>query len=109
MKNFIQPGDTVTVPAPANVASGAPVLVGDIFGVAVYSCQTGEDLELATEGVFDLPKASSQAWTVGAKIYFDAATKTLTATVGSNRFVGHALLAVGGGADETIGRVRLFS
>ena len=35
MKNFIQPGDTVTAVAPYDVASGGGALIGLLFGVAV--------------------------------------------------------------------------
>lgn len=107
MKNFVQPGKTVTVPAPALVASGAPVLVGALFGIASHSAASGEDLELATVGVFDLPKAASQAWAFGIKVYYDAAAGTLTSTASTNTFVGHAVKIVGNGAGETVGRVRL--
>lgn len=107
MQNYVQPGKTVTVPAPYNVTSGEPVLVGALFGVSSAAYLSGEAMELATVGVFELPKAASQAWTVGAKVYFDAANKVITATAGSNVLVGHAVKAVGGGAGETIGRVRL--
>ena len=58
-------------------------------------------------GVYDLPKTASQAWTVGAKVYWDNTAKACTTTVGSNTLIGIAVLAVGGGAGETTGRVRL--
>jgi predicted RecA/RadA family phage recombinase len=107
MRNFVQPGKTITVPAPYDVSSGDPVLVGAIFGVASHDALSGEDLELVREGVFDLKKAASQAWTSGAKVYFDAAAKGLTSTATSNTLVGAAAKAVGSGAGETIGRVLL--
>jgi predicted RecA/RadA family phage recombinase len=34
MKNFVQPGNTITLTAPYAVASGDGLLVGYIFGVA---------------------------------------------------------------------------
>ena len=36
MKNFIQPGDSLTVSAPYAVTSGQGVLVGALFGIAAY-------------------------------------------------------------------------
>lgn len=90
MKNYIQPGKTVTVPAPADLKSGDLVVVGDLFGVAEFSAAAGDPVEIATEGVFELPKVSAQAWAVGAKIYYIAADKVLSTTVGSNLFIGHA-------------------
>lgn len=34
MKNYIQPGDTITVPAPAAIKSGTGVRINTLFGVA---------------------------------------------------------------------------
>lgn len=91
MKNFIQPGRTVTVPAPADVAAGAGVLVGALFGVAAFTALSGADVEISTEGVYELPKTSAQAWTVGALIYWTGSAATTTAT--DNTLIGHALKA----------------
>lgn len=89
MKNFIQPGDTITVAAPADVLSGAGVLVGDIFGIACGTALSGADVEIKTTGVFELAKTSAQAWaTVGLPIYWDASGKLLTTTASTNKFLG---------------------
>lgn len=107
MKNYVQPGDIVTVTAGANIASGAGVLTGKMFGVAMADIANGADGEVKTTGVFDLPKAASQAWTVGALVYWDNTAKNCTTTATSNTLIGAAVLAVGSGAGETVGRVRL--
>lgn len=107
MKNFIAMGDTITVPAPAAIASGAPVMVGALFGVAVNTAALAAPLQLKTTGIFDLPKAASQAWTVGAPIYWDAGDEVCTNVDEDNVLIGVAMLAVGAGAGETTGRVRL--
>ena len=109
MKNFVQEGNQVSVPAPYDVVSGAGLLVGSLFGVAVFTQTSGNPVEVSLEGVFDLTKAASQAWTVGAKIYWDDTAKNCTTTASSNKLIGVALAAVGSGAGETIGRVRLTS
>lgn len=70
--NYLQPGDTLTVEAPATVASGDGVLVGLIFGIAITDAASGDDVQIKTTGVFRLPKVSAQAWaTVGLTIYWD--------------------------------------
>lgn len=107
MKNYVQPGQTLTVTAPYAVASGAGVLVGSLFGVATAAAALSATVEIETEGVFDLVKAGSQAWTVGARIYWDDTAKNCTTTAASNKLIGVAVAAVGSGAGETIGRVRL--
>ncbi|MDG9791977.1 DUF2190 family protein [Brucella anthropi] len=105
MKNYIQPGDNVTVPAPADVKSGDLVVVGDLFGVAQFSAKAGDDVEIATKGVFGLPKVSAQAWSVGAKVYYVAADKNISTTATGNTFIGHATEAAANPSD--FGAVRL--
>lgn len=109
MKNFVQPGRTVTLPAPYTVASGAGLLVGALFGVANYAALANEPVEADVEGVFDLPKANNEAWTIGAKVYWDNTAKvcTVAAAGGANTLIGAALLPVGSAAGLTAGRVRL--
>lgn len=72
MKNFVQAGEAVTVPAPADVLSGDGVLIGSLFGIANADAANGADVVLSTEGVFELPKVSAQAWTIGAPIFWDS-------------------------------------
>lgn len=105
MKNYIQPGDSVTVPAPYDVNSGDLVVVGDLFGAAQFSAKAGEGVEIATKGVFELPKVSAQAWTVGAKVYYVAADKNISTTATGNTFIGHATEAAANPSD--FGAVRL--
>jgi len=107
VKNFIAIGNVITVAAPAAVNSGDLVLVGTMFGVAARDAASGEQVELNTGGVYDLPKAASQAWTVGAKVYWDNTAKVATTTTSGNTLIGVATVAVDGAAGSTIGRVRL--
>ena len=107
MKNFIAVANVLTVIAPAAVTSGQGVLVGAMFGVAARDAANGAEVELNLVGVFDLPKAASQAWTVGQRIYWDNTAKNTTNVVGTNTLIGVATIPVGGTAGETTGRVRL--
>ena len=107
MKNYVQPGNTITLTAPYAVASGDGLLVGSIFGVASGTSALGEPVETALTGVFDLTKIGSQAWTAGVKIYWDDTNKRTTNVATSNTLIGVAIEAVAGGAGDTIGRVRL--
>lgn len=91
MKNYVQPGDNLTVTAPADTASGAGVKVGVLFGVASHDALSGEPLVIATRGVYELPKTSAQAWTEGAAIYFIPGTGLCTtATTTGNLLIGVA-------------------
>jgi len=107
MKTYVQPGDYITVTVGATITSGSGVLAGKLFGVAATDTATGADVEMAVTGVFDLPKTASQAWTVGAAVYWDDTAKECTTVATANTLIGVAVLAVGSGADETTGRVRL--
>ena len=107
MKNFVQPGNTITLTAPYAVASGDGLLVGAIFGVAAGSAASGDPVEAALIGVFDITKVGSQAWTVGAKIYWDDTNKRCTTVATDNTLIGVAVEAGASGASDTIGRGRL--
>lgn len=108
MKNYVQPGDTITVTAPYAVASGAGCQVGSIFGVA---CNTAlinaTDLEIMTTGVFDLAKVDEQAWAVGEKIYWNDTDKVCSNVGTVGMLIGTCVKAVAVTAGLVIGRVRL--
>lgn len=93
MKNYIQNGAIVTMAAPSALASGAGALVGTIFGVAQADAASGADVELVRTGVFTLPKVAAQAWTQGAKVYWDDTAKNVTTVVTSNTLIGAATAA----------------
>jgi len=108
MKTFVQEGDKLDILSTGALAAGAGFQYGSMFGVAQNAVTAaGQALVLVTVGVFDVVKAASQAWTAGQKIYWDNTAKVFTNVVGTNLFVGHAVLAVAGGAGDTVGRVRL--
>jgi len=107
MKNYVSAGDTITFTAAAAHNSGDGVLLGSLFGVAANDVAIGDQGVLRLEGVYSLPKAASQAWTVGAKVYWDDTNKVCTTTATGNKLIGVATAAVAGGATDTTGTVRL--
>ena len=82
MKNYIQRGETLTLIAPAAVASGDMVKVGQIHGVAVAAAASGAEVEVVTIGVFELPKKTAEAISQGDLLYWDNTNKYLTKTSG---------------------------
>ena len=90
MRNFVQRGDTLTIPAPAIVASGGVVIAGSIIGVANGAAAVGEDVDVDVTGVFNLRKVSALAIAVGDKVYFDSATSLVTKTASGNTYLGVA-------------------
>lgn len=89
MRNFVQRGDTLTIPAPSNVVSGAGVQAGSIFGVAAEDCAAGFAVDLDVTGVFTLPKPTVLALGIGDPVYWDATGKQVTATATGNRQPAH--------------------
>ena len=102
MKNFIQPGETITLTAAGAVTSGSIVVVGSIVGVAAVDAATGDDFAADTEGVFELPKIATDVIAVGDKLYYASATSNLTKTAGtgSKPLVGVAVNAAGATASR---------
>lgn len=107
MKTYVQDGDKVVVAAPRALSAGDGALVGTMFGVAESDAADTADVVLVTEGVVDITKIGSQAWTVGARVYWDNSNFRCTTTASGNTLVGVAVLAVASGAGDTTGRVRL--
>lgn len=105
MINFNKQGAVITLIAPYLVAAGDGALVGAVFGVATSAYANATEGEFSRLGEHQLKKATGQAWTVGAKIYWDNAAKNCTTTVGSNVLIGAAMLAAASG--DVLGTVLL--
>lgn len=107
MKTFIQPGDVVTVVAPATTVSGQGVLVGDMFGVALTGAASGVNVEIAVTGVVTLPKAAGTI-NPGVRVFWDNTAGNVTTTATDNRCIGwHGGLAANSGGAATAIIVRL--
>ncbi len=105
MKNYIQDGAVVTLPAPYDRLSGQGVLVGQLFGVAQAGALSGADVAMVTRGVFELAKTSAQAWTLGVAIYWDDTAKVVTTPATSNTLIGKAMAVAAN--PSGLGTVRL--
>lgn len=105
MKNFIQPGDSVTMTAPAALASGQAILIGNTFGVASHAAASGAEVTLKLTGVFELPAASAATASAGAVVYWDVADAEFNATASGNWGVGTLMAAKTSG--QTTVTVRL--
>ena len=95
MKNYVQKGENLTIPAPYNVTSGGFLKSGLIMGVASGDALSGADVDVVTAGVFDLPKVSTDTFAIGAAVYWDNTAKLMTSTSSSNFKCGVAVEAVG--------------
>lgn len=111
MINFVQPGKTLTLTAPGGgVLSGRLYQIGSLVVVATVTAEAG-DLFAALVGpaVITHAKPGSEAWTEGVKLYWDDSEGLVTTDddTAANPLIGVAVAAVGSGADETTGTVRL--
>lgn len=103
--NYIQHGDNLTIPAPATVTSGAPVIAGEIVGIALGDAASGDPVDVATCGLFELSKVAADAIDLGDAIYWDASAGLATLTATDNTKLGVAVAAAGTGTGAV--RVRL--
>ncbi|WBQ11344.1 DUF2190 family protein [Hyphomonadaceae bacterium ML37] len=77
----------------------------NIFGIAAYSAAEGDPLELATTGVYKLPKATAAVLAVGARVAWDNTAKQVN-TPGAGRFpIGIATEAAGNGVTSVTVRL----
>lgn len=103
---YIQPGRTLTLTAPRDVTPGDGAIVGSIFGVSLGTYASGEaDGEFSTEGVHEIAKTSAQAWTVGARIYWDNTAFEATTDSAAGQLIGVATEAAVN--PSAVGRVKL--
>ncbi len=94
MNSFIQPGNVLTLTAPAGgVESGKGYKIGQLFVVAAEDAAAGAAFEGMVAGVYELPKLSAQAWTEGALVYWDAANSRCTTVTTGNLLIGCATAA----------------
>ncbi|GIU24780.1 hypothetical protein TUM4637_09440 [Shewanella hafniensis] len=99
MKNYVQDGKTISFTPTAAVASGEAVLLATLLVVAIGAIAADTEGTGVTEGVFELPKKSTDAVALGVDLYWDDTEKELTTTATDNTKVGKAWLAAGNGAE----------
>jgi predicted RecA/RadA family phage recombinase len=90
VKNYVQEGESLNLIAPYAVSSGGGALIGATFGVASTDLASGEEGAFQLEGVYSLAKATgaSTGGAQGAKAYFIASTKLVTAASSGNTLIG---------------------
>lgn len=105
MTTKVDNGLSIDFTAAAAIASGAPVLLGAIVGLAVTSYNIGDSATAWLTGKHLVNKNVAEAWTLGAKLYWDNTNLVFTVTVGSNTFAGYAATAQANG--DTTGEIIL--
>lgn len=102
MKNYVQPGDTLELIAPAGgVVSGTGYVIGALFVVAQVSAAAGAKFNGLAVGVCELPKVAAVTPAQGAIAYFNNTTKAVTGTTATGLFPIGVFTAAPAGADAT--------
>jgi len=90
----------------AALAAGVGVKIGVRIGVTLVAIAATTGVgAVAMEGVFKVAKATSQAWTQGAIIYWDDTAKNFTTTSSGNTAAGYVFEPAG--SSDTTGIVKL--
>ena len=93
-RNFVQEGDTLNLTPAVDVAAGTGHLFGAaLFGVALVATAAGTAGSFSTEGVWELPKTSALAISVGDRLYWDATNKVVNKTATAQACIGVAVAA----------------
>lgn len=94
MKNYVQPGNALTVTFTADVVGGDVVILGSLIGVAAQTYASGAEGVINRDGVFAINKDTS-VFAEGAAVYWDDTAKAATSVTVDNTLIG---VAVNGGA-----------
>ena len=91
-KNYVQEGKIMDFVngTGSDITSGDGVVASTQFGVAITDIKDTATGSVAIVGVYKLAKITTQAFTQGAKLYWDETNKQLTTTATGNKVAGHA-------------------
>jgi predicted RecA/RadA family phage recombinase len=107
MKNYIQPGNTLTLVAPSGgVVAGGFYLFSELFVCAATTAAEGAEFEGDVVGVFHGTKTASQVWVRGEQIFWNDSTKVFSNVSATGIFPVGVAAAPAASADAT-GAVRL--
>ena len=81
MRSFVQDGKTLDFTTAGAVANGEVLEFTNAIGIAMAAATgAGQVIPVAMEGVYELAKETGVAFTVGQKLYWDAANNRVDAT-----------------------------
>ena len=109
MDNYLQPGGRVTATngSGSDAASGGVVVFGDTIRVALTAIANGASGEWAIEGVFTLPATTTDTWSDGDFVYWNATTGKCTSTMSTNVVAGIAIGAKTNG--QTTAKIKIWA
>lgn len=105
---FVSRGDVVTLTAPSGgVVAGTGLLINGLFVLPQETAAQTLPFSGYVTGIFSYTKPGSEAWVEGQQVFWDDSAKKVTSVKAGNLRIGTAVVAVGSGAGETTGIVRL--
>lgn len=87
---YVQQGAALDYTAAEDVKNGAVVSLGTRIGIAAGNIPAGSSGTVHVEGVYRLAKASGEALTMGAAVYYSAESDSITATAEGGVPAGYA-------------------
>jgi predicted RecA/RadA family phage recombinase len=105
VKNYIGPRSPITITAPSALTGGTPIIVGTLLCIPAKTEASGDQAAVHIDGCWEIAKATGEAWTLFAKVYWDDTAKKMTTTATSNTLRGVAAKAAASG--DTTGWVLL--
>ena len=97
-------GNTIPHTPGSALTAGDVVVQSNLVGVADVDIAAGELGALSVSGIYELPKNTSQAFSVGQLLYWNDTANELTTTASGNTLVGKC--TEGALAAATRGRVK---
>ena len=102
MKNAHSSGDTITIPAPADVKSGVPFIYGSMLAVPVTDAKLGDLVAVQIERAFTFPKLVTAVVAGGAKLHWEAqAGQFIVTDADAGDLENCAIAIAAAGAGET--------
>ncbi len=106
--NYIQEGDTLDIVAAAALTSGTPIAVGALAGIPLSTVAIGTPCAVRVEGVFQVPKNNTAAFTLGQRVNFRPSTGQFTAQVAvAGDLIGAGVAVAAAALAATTALVRL--
>ncbi len=65
------PGNVITIPAPADVVNGVPIIIGSQIAVPLATALTGVTCSFAVKELHELPAVSGAEFVAGEQAIFD--------------------------------------
>ena len=108
MNNYKRPGHTLTFAHSAAVTSGQVLVIGTLLAVAAGAYAADESGEYYIDGVFELPKTTGAAMTVGQVVNLNTGDGKLIGTEPAAALMTCAVVMEAANSDATTVVARLL-